>query len=245
MKIYDIHSHLGKTSSGEENSPTDLVRELAAYGISKVGISSLSGISTRQQNDLIYRAVQEYPDVIMGYGFINPKDGNALAEIDLCLGEYGFKAIKFHSWKHGYYPDNVPALDKILDRVESYGVHVQTHVGTAPLSTPYVWADYARKHPNLRFVFTHIGYYEFGLSTLIAVKDLPNVWVETSGQFDVNVLKKAIELLGSERVCFGTDWPYKPVNIEVSKWMELGLSEAELENVMYRNAERLWTKKND
>ena len=44
MLIYDIHSHLGKTSSGDENTPQELVNDLAAYGISRVGISSLSGI---------------------------------------------------------------------------------------------------------------------------------------------------------------------------------------------------------
>ena len=32
MLIYDIHSHLGKTSSGDENSPEDLVNDLKAYG---------------------------------------------------------------------------------------------------------------------------------------------------------------------------------------------------------------------
>lgn len=53
MLIYDIHSHLGKTSSGDENSPKELVNDLKAYGISKVGISSLSGICTREQNDLV------------------------------------------------------------------------------------------------------------------------------------------------------------------------------------------------
>ena len=243
MKIYDIHSHLGKTSSGDENTPTQLVEDLKKYGISKVGISSLSGISTRVQNDLIYAAMKEYPGVIEGYAFIHPKAPDALDEVDLCLGEYGMNGVKFHSWKHGYYPDNTPQLDEILEKIESYGVHVQTHVGTAPLSTPYVWAEHAKKHPNLRFLFSHIGYYEFGMSTIEAVKDLPNVWIETSGQMDVDVLKKAVEVLGSERVCFGTDWPYKPVNIEVSKFEELGLSQEELENIMYKNAERLWEKK--
>ena len=42
MKMYDVHSHLGKTSSGEENSAKMLVEELQSFGISKVGISSLS-----------------------------------------------------------------------------------------------------------------------------------------------------------------------------------------------------------
>lgn len=238
--MYDIHSHLGKTSSGEENTPSELVNDLKKYGITKVGISCLSGISTRYQNDFIYQAMCEYPDVIEGYAFINPKDGDALQEVDLCLGEYKMKAVKFHSWKHGYYPDNTPALDAILEKIETYGVHVQTHVGTAPISSPYVWAEHARKHPNLRFVFTHIGYYEFGMSTIQAIKDLPNVSVETSGQMDINVLKCAIEELGSKRVCFGTDWPYKPVNIEISKFEELGLSEEEKEDIFYRNAEKLW-----
>ena len=58
MLIYDIHSHLGKTSSGDENTPQELVNDLVTYGISKVGISSLSGISMHAQNDLVHRAME-------------------------------------------------------------------------------------------------------------------------------------------------------------------------------------------
>ena len=73
MLIYDIHSHLGKTSSGDENTPQELVNDLAAYGISRVGISSLSGISMRDQNDLVHRAMEAYPGVIKGYGLLIQK----------------------------------------------------------------------------------------------------------------------------------------------------------------------------
>ncbi|MDO5145444.1 MAG: amidohydrolase family protein [Eubacteriales bacterium] len=240
MVIYDIHSHLGKTSSGDENSPDELVADLAEYGISKVGISSLSGISMREQNDLVHRAMKAYPGVIKGYAFINPKAPDAIEEVHRCLGELKMDAVKFHSWKHGYYPDNTPALQNILAEIQEYGVHVQTHVGTAPFSTPYTWAEYAKRFPNIDFVFTHVGYYEFGMSTIEAVKDLKNVWVETSGQMDVDVLRKAIDVLGAERVCFGTDWPYKPVNIEVEKFYELKVPEDKLEYIFHRNAEYLW-----
>ncbi|HEY2421056.1 MAG TPA: amidohydrolase family protein [Neobacillus sp.] len=240
MKIYDVHSHLGKTSSGDENTPTEIVEELGQYGISKIGISSLSGTSTRAQNDLIYRAMQEYPGVIEGYGFINPKAPDAIEEVHKCLGEYKMNGIKFHSWKHGYYPDNTPSLNDILFEIEKYGVHVQTHVGTAPISTPYAWAEYARKFPKIDFLFTHTGYYEFGLSTIEAVKDLNNVWVETSGQMDVEVLKKSIDVLGPKRVAFGVDWPYKLVNIEIEKFYELKLPEDQLEYIFHKNAAYLW-----
>ena len=39
--------------------------------------------------------------------------------------------------------DNTPALNDIFAEIRKYGVHVQTHVGTAPFSTPYTWAEYA------------------------------------------------------------------------------------------------------
>lgn len=240
MKIYDIHSHLGKTSSGDENSPSDVVNDLKKYGITKVGISSLSGNDTRAQNDLVYKAMLEYPGIIEGYAFINPKAPDAIDEINRCLGDYKMNGVKFHSWKHGYYPDNTPALIDIFNEIGKYGVHVQMHVGTAPFSTPYTWVEYARKFPKIDFLFTHTGYYEFGLSTIEAVKGLKNVWVETSGQMDVEVLTKSIDVLGAERVCFGTDWPYKPVNIEVEKFYELDIPDTKLERIFYKNAEYLW-----
>lgn len=240
MKMYDVHSHLGKTSSGEENTPRDLVEDLKKFGISKVGISCLSGTVTRAQNDLVYRAMRAYPGIIEGLAFIHPKDPQVFDEIDRCLGDYKMIGVKFHSWKHGYYPDNCPSLDAIFDRVARYGVHVQVHSGTAPMSTPFPWAEYARKHPDVDFVFTHLGYYEFGCGCVEAVKDLKNVWVETSGQFEVDVLKRAFDVLGAKRIVFGTDWPYKITNIEIDKFRLLRLTDAQMEDVFYKNAEYLW-----
>ena len=72
------------------------------------------------------------------------------------------------------------------------------------------------------------------------IKDLKNVWVETSGQMDVDVLKNAVKILGANRVVFGTDWPYKPVNIEIDKFYHLGFNDTQLEQIFYKNAEYLW-----
>lgn len=240
MKIIDIHSHFGATSSGEVPDVSELRKDLDKFGISKVGLSCLSGISTREQNDLIYELMKSNPDLIEGYAFINPKDENALSEIDLCLGKYGMNGVKFHSWKQGYYPDNRPELYEIFKLIESYGVHVQMHVGTAPLSTPYIWGEYAKQFPNINFVFTHTGYYEFGMSSIEVASKTKNVWVETSGQMDPEILKYSVNKLGPERVVFGTDWPYKPINIEIEKFNHLGLNNSDLENIFYKNAEYLW-----
>ena len=241
MKMYDVHSHLGKTSSGEENSAKMLVEELQSFGISKVGISSLSGTSTRVQNDLVHAAMLEFPGVVMGYAFINPKAPDAYDEIDRCLGDYKMNGVKFHPWKHGYYSDNCPQIDGILTAIEKYGVHIQVHVGTSPLCTPFPWIEYAKAHPKLRVLFTHMGCREFGYSTIEAVRDLQNIWLETSCQMEYPNLKKAVREIDSKRIVFGTDWPYKPTNVVTEKLTFLGLKDWELEDIYYKNAEYLWS----
>ncbi|WP_420027408.1 amidohydrolase family protein [Fannyhessea vaginae] len=240
MLIYDIHSHFGPTSSGECVTASDMYHDLSSYGIQKVGISCLSGVSTVEQNDLVYTVHRELPDFVEAYAFINPKDPHALDEIDRCLGDLKMNGVKFHSWKQGYYPDNRPELDDIFSQIEHYGVHVQMHVGTAPLSNPYTWSEHARKHPKIDFVFTHMGYYEFGLSCIEMALRYKNIYLETSGQMNPLILKDAIKKIGSQRIVFGTDWPYKPVNIEIDKFLHLDLDSDDLENIFYKNAMYLW-----
>ena len=53
MKRFDIHAHMGITSSGEAIGVEQLISDMDKYGILKTGISSLSGIDNREQN-LVY-----------------------------------------------------------------------------------------------------------------------------------------------------------------------------------------------
>lgn len=241
MLMYDIHGHMGTTSSGDPIDASMLVKDMDHYGISKIGISSLSGIDNRAQNDLVYDAHNKYPDRILPYAFINPKAKNAHQELDLCLGERGYSGVKFHPWKHGYFADNTPQIEDILEHIEQYGVHIQVYPGTSPLCTPFVWIRYAKKHPKLRFVFTHTGCREFGYSIIEAVRDVDNIWLETSVIYETDVLTKMKDFVGADRIVFGTDWPYKPVQCEIEKIYHMGLNEDELEKVFHRNAEYLWT----
>ena len=240
MKMYDAHSHLGKTSSGDPNDVNGLVQDMLHHGITKVGISSLSGTDNRVQNDLVYAAMCAYPDNVRAYAFINPKSTTVHDEIDLCLGKYHMYGCKFHPWKHGYYSDNTPQIVDVLAHIFQYDVHVQVHVGTSPLCTPFAWIRYAKMFPNNKFVFTHMGSREFGYTVVDAVKDIPNIYLETSVQYHRDVLLKAVRDIGSKRILFGVDWPYKPIETEVEKIYLLGLNDQELEDVFWKNIAELW-----
>jgi len=240
MKHYDIHAHIGRTSSGEPYDADMLIEQLASFGISKVGICCLSGSDSNVQNDLVCDAMSRYPDIVKGYAFINPKSPGVFDEIDFRLGDKKMNGVKFNSWKHGYFGENCPEINDVLIAIKKYRVQIQVHVGTSPLCTPFPWVEYANKHKDLDFVFTHMGCHEFGWSTIEAIRNTPNIWVETSCQMEVEVLKKAFSDLGSKRIIFGTDWPYRPTNVEMEKIFLLGLTDMELEDIFYKNAEILW-----
>lgn len=239
-KIIDFHAHVGITSSGENTNLNDFVSLLKRFDIMKVGICCLSGNDAVAQNNIVYEAVKEYPDFIVGYASINPKDSNAINEVNRALGELKLNGVKFNSWKHGYFGDNCPEITGVLNEIEKYDVHVQVHVGTSPICNPFSWARYAKNHPRIKFVFTHIGCHEFGWSTIESIKDLKNVYVETSCQMEVKTLQHAFKTLGSKRIIFGSDSPYKALNAEIEKLKLLNLTTEELQDVFYKNALILW-----
>lgn len=240
MERYDFHSHLGKTRSGDNNSAEQMIQQLSSFGIKKVGIVSLSQNSVQENNDLIAAAMVKFPDFVVGYADIDPKLTSAYDEVDRTLGDIGMNGVKFMSWKHGYSVENCPQLESVVDYITHYDVHIQIHGGASPLCTPYIWTRFAKKHPNTNFVFTHICGREFGTTCIELIEDIPNFYVETSANEEINILRSAVSRLGSKRILFGTDWPYKPTNIEIDKLYELGLSDSELEDIFYHNASHLW-----
>jgi len=240
MKYYDFHGHLGKTSSGEENTATMLVEDLKKYGIEKVGISNLTLPSMEERNDLIYDAMCQYPDFIKGYMYINFRSPRIYEEIDYRLNKQGFSGCKIVTSREGIRGDNYPRIKEIMPFVAKYGKVVQVFAGTSPYCTPFVWADLAEKNPDLILCFTHIACRELGYTLIELIRDIPNTCVETSQNFEVDMLKKAIDVLGSERVLMGTDWPYKPTKTELYKFEYMGIPEDKLENIYWKNAARLW-----
>ena len=238
--ILDYHVHLGKSSSGSNYTVDDLVNTMDKFNVEKSGLSILNGVDTRVLNDQVYEAYLKYPDRIVPFAYINPREPWAIEEVHRTLGELKFKGVKMHSWKCGYTPDNNLSLDKIINEIEPYNVSLLTHTGTAPLSLPQSWAEVAKRHPNQLFVFAHIGYLDYGYSCVHAVKDLPNVMVDTAGQVEVQVLELAFKELGADRILFSTDWPYKYHGSEISKFEILDLTEEEKRKVFYENCKKLF-----
>ncbi|HPX31990.1 MAG TPA: amidohydrolase family protein [Erysipelotrichaceae bacterium] len=240
MKLIDYHVHMGKSSKGDNYTLEDLIASMDKFNIEKSGLSILNGVNVGPLNDLTMEAVKKYPDRIVGYAYINPREENAIEEVHRCLSVEGMRGVKFHSWKHGYFPSNNRALDGIIDAIAEYDVPILTHTGTPPLSLPQQWIEVAKRHPNVKFVLAHIGYLDYGYDCIEGAKNYPNIYVDTSGQVEIPVIAKALEDLGPDRIIWSTDWPYKYPGSELVKFEPYNLSEEDKKKIFYENAMKLW-----
>ena len=70
------------------------------------------------------------------------------------------------------------------------------------------------------------------------IQELPNVWTDFSGgPFRCDDIPYAVELLGAERVLFGTDNAYA---MNYGQVMEAQLSREEREQILWKNAATLF-----
>lgn len=237
MRYFNFHAHLGKTTLGDANTVDDLVSDMKALGIEKAGICNLTLATMKAKNDLIHDAKQKYPDFIRAYAYLNFKDPTVIDEIDLRMKQ-GFDGFKIINQWEGIRSDHYPPMENAFLYLRKFNKVIQ--IGTGSTSTPYPFIEYARQYPEMQICFTHIGQRELGNSIIAAVKDVPNITVETSQNYDRFILRKAVDVLSSKRVLMGTDWPYKPQYTETHKMEDLGFSDEQLEDINYRNAARIW-----
>lgn len=110
------------------------------------------------------------------------------------------------------------------------------------------------RYPKLRVCFAHaggsflptIGRLEHGFNCrpdLVAVHNnvnpreyLGKFWVD-SITHDPMLLRYVMDLIGSEKVCLGTDYPFPLGDLEIGRYIsEMGLGEADYQNIMFRSA---------
>jgi predicted TIM-barrel fold metal-dependent hydrolase len=91
-------------------------------------------------------------------------------------------------------------------------------------STPSELAELARRFPQQKFMCAHAGgEWQRGIR---AVRDSPNILVETSG-FDATAgfIEMAVRELGANRIIFGSHLPSRSLGTELGKVIGAGISE--------------------
>lgn len=226
--IIDIHTHLGWDHAFDEDLKLDyLLDKKDRYNVDVqiVQPGTCYDIETiRKQHNDIADLCRKYPGNFYGMANPNPTLNEKIyhIEIDRCINELGFIAIKLHPMAFGVNPE-LQSAKKVFDAANEHNVPLMVHTGTGfPFSNPLNLIDMAKKYSQLKIIMAHIGMITFYSEADIVMSICPNVYGDTSWSPGY-LLKKFVKKNGN-RLMLGSDHannlPVELAKIENSSFTE-------------------------
>lgn len=257
MKIIDFHAHIYPDRVAEKATQTTsafyevetvqvgsadgLVKRGTEAGISEFVILPVATKATqvRSMNKFVLSKKELYPQFHV-FGTIHAETKNKEEELEFLM-QSGIKGIKLHPDTQHFNIDDerlFPVYDYLSGKLP-----VLMHCGDPrfPYSHPERLKKVLHQFPDLQIIAAHWGgwkMYETGYEYLHD----ENCYVDLSSstmELTPEQIRRYVDGFGSERILFGTDFPlWDPVR-EVETFLRLPLTDAEKENIAWRNAERL------
>lgn len=226
--IIDVHSHLGWSDVFSAGVTEDvLLSTMAANGIDAAMVMPAAGSAPRETHDAIADLARRHPGSIFGIASLTPLVGEEAyeEEVERCVRELGFKALKLHPLAHAASPA-LPVTDVVFRTADRLGVPVIVHTGTgAPFALPSLLIRRARQFPELKIVLAHAGFAIYTEEAIIAAEVCPNIYLEPSW-CQIQDIRRMVRTLGPDRVMYGGDLPPN-VPIELMKYRSMDLTDDE------------------
>ena len=223
------------------------VETLLAHG-DKAGVSkfvilpvAMRPDRTRHINDFILSQLETQPR-FYGYGTVHAAMDNIEAEVEYIM-QKGLRGIKMHPDSQVFAIDD-PRLFPVFDMVQGK-LPILFHMGDHRFdySHPQRLRRVLEQFPHLTVIAAHFGGYSM---YDIAAKELShcNCYFDVSSSLmfmEPGVAEKYIRHYGADRFVYGSDFPmWDPVK-EMERFMQLKLSDNELEQIAHITAENLLT----
>ncbi|GAA4719921.1 amidohydrolase family protein [Phytohabitans rumicis] len=244
MTVFDFHARL----TPEPEALPRLLRALDAAGIARAaiaagGVVDLDRLSAQLVDGGHSRATADNETVraagagsggrLVPFYFANPyagvrayrRDAARFRGLELSPAVYGV----------GFRDPRTVALVEVAAAAAHpvYTVGIgQSGARTADL------VDLAREFPAVPFVLGHCGFTGIDIHAVNLIAPQPNIAAETSGCYSV-VARAAVDLLGADRVLFGTEYPLQHPSVELAKLAALDLDPCSFRKVAWENAHRL------
>jgi predicted TIM-barrel fold metal-dependent hydrolase len=175
----------------------------------------------RMHNDYVIEAVQRYPDRLVGLACLDAAMPDAAREVERCLeaGLAGMGELAFYG--SGIDRECLRQLEPLMAvcRRHLTLIHTNEPVGHQyPGKTPNTLAQLyrlVRTFPENSMVLAHWGggLFFYNLLKKEVKESLKNVWFDTAASpylYDPSVYRLAADIVGAEKVLFGSDYPLLP-----------------------------------
>lgn len=235
--MIDIHSHVRVI----EGVPAvqELLQDTKEKNISKRYISTFEGNTIQEGNEMINDLVKNNLEVLGGCAVINPALASAVEDVKHALSLEHIEMIEFDSYRHGYYPDNTPILFDVFDEIQNTNITVKVFVGIGAKAMPHQWEILAKRYPTVNFIFLHMGCFDYGYGCIDVIKRNPNIYTETSNQYEMQILDKAFSELDSSKILFGTTYPERLTRSGIEIFELFDIKDEDIDNIMFKNAEKI------
>jgi len=234
-KKIDLHTHIGDFGGWANVSltETELIKLMKDYDVEWSAVYYTD-------NELVRKAVEKYPKELAGCYWPNPHEETAAEKVRVALTKWGFRGIKLHPLFQAFLP-NDDIVHPIMEEAKRAKVPVLIHTGHSPFSLPWSVGELAENFPDVNIVMLHMGdghglYIQAAINT---AKKMDNIYLETSAMPMGNKIKEAIDVVGKDRVMYGSDAPFGNPAVEIAKATASKLTDEELELYFYRNAKTL------
>jgi uncharacterized protein len=206
----------------------------------------------RQSNDYILESIARYPKRLIGLATIRPEDGkSALAEVERCVagGVKGLGELRPHPSTLDSTFDSVwtPIVNLLIEHRLVCLFHTSEPVGHPYPGkgelTPQVLYPFIARHPGLKVILAHWGGgFPFYCLMPEVRKTLASTWFDTAASpylYDSGVYRQVVDILGPEKILFGSDFPLMPQSRALGEIKKLNLPPPVEESILGGNANRL------
>lgn len=264
--IIDTHVHIG-TSLNFDMREEDVLYSMYKYGIDIAVVSNCEASSHDHDRKLLPAEMQksgieclkrslefarENKGRIYLQHWIKPMEEITKELKDLIDKNIDvIRGIKFHPYHSGVaFTDE--SCEKYVRLAAEFGLPVISHTGTEFDDNPKRLFEMAKKYPDTNYVMVHLGLGSDNKEAIELCREQKNLYGDTTW-VSVKSALEFINLVGDERLMFGSDSPIDGKDTyafnfkgERSLYQEYFnefreiVSEETYNNIMYRNAQKLF-----
>jgi len=208
----------------------------------------------KQHNDYICEVVSRYPERFIGLGCFDPFSNDAAEEARRCLQKGALSGIgELAFYQSGIGNASVKKLEPVMEICRARNLPVLIHTNepighSYPGKTPGTLAQIYRlinTFPQNKIILAHWGggLFFFGLLKKQVKESLRNVFFDTAASpylYDAAVYRLAIELVGIEKILFGSDFPLLSPARYFDEMKTAGLSQDQMQRICGQTAAALF-----
>jgi len=235
--IIDIHVHSPGVGDVVVPPLEVQVEEMDRLGVKYALVSSGHAIlgDVQYGNDEIIGMMDRFPDHIGGYCFVTAQYPDLMmSEVERCFQHPGFRGIKVYQLGTDF---DHPLFDPVWEFVNERKLPVLAHTWGGHLTG---FDNAARKAPNGSFFAAHAGSGFAYASYIEQVRDIPNLYLDlTYSREHTNMIEHFVEMLGADRIVWGSDTPVFSMAQQLGKVLFARISDDDKKTILHSNAARI------